>query len=135
MSMKLLHEKGGVCGALSKVTVGICQAFGIPAIPIKQPGHCAVMWLKLLSNTSWEWILSNKLSPYALSSQHSGIKQPWSNYTVKPWTVVAMDQCLKNRDSYVDSIIDGFAFDTYQRGNNWTKLIAAPIAFSCLLSK
>ena len=35
---------GGVCGAVSKWGASCCQAFGVCAMPVAQPGHCAMIW-------------------------------------------------------------------------------------------
>ena len=35
---------GGVCGAVSKVAAGMSQAWGVCAMPVGQPGHCAYIW-------------------------------------------------------------------------------------------
>ena len=40
-TLQNLSSTGGVCGAVSKFGVGMCQAHGIPSAPIAQPGHCA----------------------------------------------------------------------------------------------
>ena len=42
--MALMHEVGAVCGGVSKFGVAMAQAFGIPAMPVGQPGHCAFLW-------------------------------------------------------------------------------------------
>ena len=34
----------GVCGAVSKFGASCCQAFGVAAMPVAQPGHCAMIW-------------------------------------------------------------------------------------------
>ena len=34
----------GVCGAVSKFGASCCQAFGVAAMPVGQPGHCAMIW-------------------------------------------------------------------------------------------
>ena len=38
-------EYGGVCGAMSKFSSILSQAYGIPAFPVGQPGHCAYVYL------------------------------------------------------------------------------------------
>jgi hypothetical protein len=37
-------EGGGKCGPRSSWAVFICQAFGVPAIGVRQPGHVCVTW-------------------------------------------------------------------------------------------
>ena len=37
-------DYGGVCGAVSKFGASCCQAFGVAAMPVAQPGHCAMIW-------------------------------------------------------------------------------------------
>ena len=41
VTMQTIHELGGVCGANSKYSSGMAQAFGLPASPGGQPRHCA----------------------------------------------------------------------------------------------
>lgn len=36
---------GGVCGTMSKFSVVLAQAYGIPALAVGQPGHCAYQYL------------------------------------------------------------------------------------------
>ena len=36
---------GGVCGSISKFSAILAQAFGVPAFPVGQPGHCAYIYL------------------------------------------------------------------------------------------
>jgi len=46
VTWRLIEKLGGVCGAVSNCTAGVCQSRGIPAMPVGQPGHCAMIWAK-----------------------------------------------------------------------------------------
>ncbi|MDP6634144.1 MAG: hypothetical protein QGG42_04560 [Phycisphaerae bacterium] len=46
-------EGGGKCGPRSSWAVFICQAFGIPATGVRQPGHVCVTW----RSPSGQWML------------------------------------------------------------------------------
>ena len=72
LSLAKLAEDGAVCGGISKFGSSMCQAFGVPAQPVAQPGHCAYLWLK-----KGEWVLSNDASGLARSSTHQGIQWTW----------------------------------------------------------
>lgn len=72
VTLQVMHEVGGVCGAVSKFATGMCQAHGIPAMPVGQPEHCAFLWLK---GEKWTW--GNKLGSLKNTTVHSGIQFPW----------------------------------------------------------
>ncbi|HEL0004432.1 TPA: hypothetical protein TVG27_001693 [Streptococcus equi subsp. zooepidemicus] len=44
-TIKEVIKYGGVCGAMSKLSSVLAQAYGVPAFPIGQPGHCAYIYL------------------------------------------------------------------------------------------
>jgi hypothetical protein len=46
-------EGGGKCGPRSSWSIFICQAFGIPAVGVRQPGHVCVTW----RSPSGQWML------------------------------------------------------------------------------
>ena len=73
VTLSLMVEVGGVCGAISRFGTSVAQAHGIPAMPFGQPGHCAFTW-KTDAST---WKIGNNISGWAGSSQHDGIKVPW----------------------------------------------------------
>jgi len=47
-------EGGGKCGPRSSWAVFICQAFGVPATGVRQPGHVCVSW----RSPSGQWMLA-----------------------------------------------------------------------------
>ena len=56
LTLQVLKEYGAVCGGISHFSVGMCQAFGIPACTIGQPGHCAFVWWR---NNGWKMSYGN----------------------------------------------------------------------------
>ena len=66
-----LAELGAVCGGISMFGVAMAQAFGIPAVPVAQPGHCAFLWRK-----DGQWIISNDVGGIDTSIIHNGFQ--WS---------------------------------------------------------
>ena len=87
--MSLVSEVGAVCGGISKFGVDMAQAFGLPALPVGQPGHCAFIWYR-----SGAWSLSNDVSGWASSTIHSGIAPAWED-TKASWYPI-MDAAQKN---------------------------------------
>lgn len=73
VTLEWIHKIGGVCGSISKFGSAMAQAFGIPALPVGQPGHCAYIWLK----GGQSWVLGNDISGWAKSNTHSGIQYTW----------------------------------------------------------
>ena len=62
----IMLEYGGVCGAVSKFGSFAARAFGVPAQPLGQEGHCALCWKH--TPTAWrtancsgenDWVTSN----------------------------------------------------------------------------
>jgi hypothetical protein len=62
----IMLEYGGVCGAISKFGSFAARAFGVPAQPIGQEGHCALCWKH--EDNDWrtgnggsedDWVVSN----------------------------------------------------------------------------
>jgi hypothetical protein len=70
MTLQLMVEVGGVCGAISRFGTSVCNAFGIPAMPLGQPGHCAHVW----RNKDGSWKLGQDIFGWAQSSQHDGMR-------------------------------------------------------------
>ncbi len=70
MTLQLMVEVGGVCGAISRFGTSVCQAYGIPAMPLGQPGHCAHVW----RNQEGSWKLGQDISSWPQSWQHDGIR-------------------------------------------------------------
>lgn len=66
-TMKEVIKYGGVCGALSKFSSIVAQIYGVPALPIGQPGHCAYEYL----DENHEYQLGNKVYDWEKSSNFS----------------------------------------------------------------
>ena len=94
LSLQVLHEVGAVCGGVSKFGVAMAQSFGIPAMPIGQPGHCAFIWWK---GDEEGWVLSNDVSGLARSTMHDGIQWTWGE---KISYVLLMEAAQKNVEKY-----------------------------------
>ena len=75
MTMQLMHEVGGVCGAISRFGTAAAQAYGVPAMPVGQPGHCAFLW----KHEPQAWRTGNDISGWAGSTEHGGIYIHWGN--------------------------------------------------------
>lgn len=93
VTLKLILEYGAVCGGISKFGTAMCQAFGVPAMPVGQPGHCAFIWQK----STRAWAVNNDISGWAESSRHDGIHTPWGNAA---WLVPLMQASQRNAAGY-----------------------------------
>jgi hypothetical protein len=96
MTLPIIVEVGGVCGAISRFGTSMCQAFGIPAMPVGQPGHCAFIWQK----EPHQWSLNNDISGWAESGRHTGIQTAWGN---PAWLVPMMQAAQANASAYLDA--------------------------------
>jgi chitin-binding protein len=96
MTLPTIVEVGGVCGAISRFGTSMCQAFGIPAMPVGQPGHCAFIWQK----EPHQWSLNNDISGWAESGRHSGIQTAWGD---PAWLVPMMQAAQAKPDAYLDA--------------------------------
>lgn len=75
VTLEAMHTIGGVCGAISKFGTASVQGFGIPAMPVGQPGHCAFLW----KDSPTHWRTGNDIFGFPGSSQHGGIYIHWGN--------------------------------------------------------
>jgi hypothetical protein len=91
-TLAILVEYGGLCGAISRFGTAVGQAFGVPALCVTQPGHCAFIWKQspvsapLVSSSSLpnvrqralcaNWFLDNDISGWSESGRHDGIQLP-----------------------------------------------------------
>ena len=92
VSMKAIREIGGVCGAISKFGAGMCHAYGVPAAPVGQPGHCAFIWYR-----NGGWVLENDISGWGSSHILSRIQYTW----MRPaYYFRVMNDAQKNLDGY-----------------------------------
>lgn len=84
-------EYGGVCGSISMLSTVACQAFGVPAYPVGQPGHCA--FLHLNSKNNWQ-----------LGYDVFGWEKSGGYYNSIPYMLINEELSLnKNQDSYIKS--------------------------------
>lgn len=72
-TMPRILSYGGVCGAVSKFGASCCQAFGVPAMPVGQPGHCAMIW----RGPGGRWCLENDNGGWNQSWMHDKIQRTW----------------------------------------------------------
>ncbi|AJH17110.1 putative mucin/carbohydrate-binding domain-containing protein [Bacillus mycoides] len=74
-NLSSIYRFGGVCGNISKFGTQVSQAFGVAAMPVGQPGHCALIW----NNKPSSWNLGNDISGWGESSRHDATVIPWSD--------------------------------------------------------
>ncbi|WP_254490263.1 putative mucin/carbohydrate-binding domain-containing protein [Bacillus thuringiensis] len=74
-NLSSIYKFGGVCGNISKFGTQVSQAFGVAAMPVGQPGHCALIW----NNKPSSWNLGNDISGWSQSSRHDATVIPWSD--------------------------------------------------------
>ena len=70
----------------------MAQAFGVPAMPVAQPGHCAFLWWK-----NGNWVLSNDVSGVNQSTMHEGIQWSWTD---KACYVLLMEDAQKDLEKF-----------------------------------
>jgi len=106
VTLMLLKELGGVCGAVSKFASSVCQAHGYPAFPVGQPGHCAHFWLKPeAKGGNRKWQIGNNCGSYKDSRRHGGIYFIWDDLTKMGWTVPIYEKAINNCDDFIASEI------------------------------
>ncbi|MCU5110669.1 chitin-binding protein [Bacillus wiedmannii] len=74
-NLSSIYKFGGVCGNISKFGTQVSQAFGVAAMPVGQPGHCALIW----NNKPSSWNLGYDISGWGQSSRHDATVIPWSD--------------------------------------------------------
>ena len=94
-TLEKLSQVGAVCGGISKFGVGVSQAFGVPATPVAQPGHCAYLWWK-----RGNWVISNNVGGLLNSFNHDGIQWTWGKNTD---FLLLMDEAQQDRGNFVVS--------------------------------
>ncbi|MFM1823231.1 MAG: hypothetical protein RI967_1497 [Planctomycetota bacterium] len=100
MTMAVMLEYGGVCGAISRFGSSMSQAFGVPAMPIGQPGHCAFLW----QQTPHAWSINNDISGWAESGKHGGIQMNWGRLAGdRAWLVPLMQDAQSRADRFVEA--------------------------------
>jgi hypothetical protein len=95
-TLAIMLEYGGVCGAISRFGSSMAQAFGVPAMPVGQPGHCAFIWQR----EPQRWDIGNDVSGWAGSGCHAGISIPWG---APAWFVPLMQDAQADRERFVDA--------------------------------
>eukprot|EP00929_Paragymnodinium_shiwhaense_P044513 TRINITY_DN22827_c0_g1_i1.p1 TRINITY_DN22827_c0_g1~~TRINITY_DN22827_c0_g1_i1.p1 ORF type:complete len:465 (+),score=48.53 TRINITY_DN22827_c0_g1_i1:241-1635(+) len=96
VTLEEMASTGGVCGAVSKFSAGVCQAFGVPAMPVTQPGHCAHIW----QAERGRWVIGNDCAGWAKSGRHWPVQIPDGN---SAWHVPLMQQAQMDFESYSKS--------------------------------
>lgn len=94
MTLKLMTEYGGVCGAIARFGASSCQALGVPSFPVAQPAHCAFVW----ENPDSSWRLGNEIFGWAASSQHEGIRIMWG---ARPTFIPLYDMARKDEKAFL----------------------------------
>ncbi|WP_088047480.1 putative mucin/carbohydrate-binding domain-containing protein [Bacillus wiedmannii] len=74
-NLSSIFRFGGVCGNISKFGTQVSQAFGVAAMPVGQPGHCALIW----NNKPSSWNLGYDISGWSESNRHDETVIPWSD--------------------------------------------------------
>ena len=124
MTLAVMLEYGGVCGAISRFGTSMSQAFGVPAMPVGQPGHCAFIW----QQTPHSWAINNDISGWAESGRHDGIQITWGN---PAWMVPLMQDAQGDRGDFAKSEILRFAAEFVARTAPDAADEAAILAESC----
>ncbi len=96
MTLAIMLEYGGVCGAISRFGTSMSQAFGVPAMPVGQPGHCAFIW----QIRPHEWAINNDISGWAESGCHGGIHMTWGH---PAWLMPLMQSAQDDRAAFARS--------------------------------
>ncbi|WP_255290165.1 putative mucin/carbohydrate-binding domain-containing protein [Bacillus cereus] len=78
-NLSSIYRNGGVCGNISKFGTQVSQAFGVAAMPVGQPGHCALIW----NHKPFSWNLGNDISGWGESDLHGGTVIPWADNSPK----------------------------------------------------
>lgn len=123
VTMELMHQVGGVCGAISKFGTATAQAFGVPAMPVGQPGHCAFLW----ENQPGHWRTGNDIFGWSESSQHGGIYIHWGT---RGSYVLLMEAAHRDPARFVAS--ERARWAAALAGPNSTALLQAAVAFQPL---
>ncbi len=125
-TMESMQRNGGVCGTVCRFGVGVCQTFGVPAILVCQPGHCAYLARTMVrqksnsntvqSNADYEstdqdnllgiWQLFNGVSPLKDSTVHADTHLSWKRRGCDGvWRMqimeLAQQNCNKNNNNSV----------------------------------
>ncbi|MFM7052103.1 MAG: hypothetical protein ACKOYN_08240, partial [Planctomycetota bacterium] len=112
MTMAVMLEYGGVCGAISRFGSSMSQAFGVPAMPVGQPGHCAFIW----QQSPQRWSINNDISGWAESGCHGGIYIQWGH---PAWLMPVMQDAQRDAKAFraAETLLAAAAFaDEDDRG-------------------
>ena len=91
-SLQAFLGVGGVCGVVSRYAVGFAQAYGVPAMLVGQPGHCAYIWYK-----NGKFVLGNDVYGWGNSHTHYGIQHTWQKPAIY---FQLMNDAQNNLESY-----------------------------------
>lgn len=83
VTLQLMVEVGGVCGAISFFGSAAAQSFGIPAMWCGQPGHCAFTW----RDRPGSWALGYNIFGWAQST--GGLRVSFGTRPVYVWLIDA----------------------------------------------
>jgi len=90
-TLKVTHEIGGVCGAVSRFHARMSNAFGVPASLVGQPGHAAFIWY----NAEGNWELKNRIRGWRETKKKR--RYTWGQGA---YFIQLMNEAQKNLDSY-----------------------------------
>jgi hypothetical protein len=124
MTLAVMLEYGGVCGAISRFGTSMSQAFGVPAMPVGQPGHCAFIW----QQTPHAWAINNDISGWAESGRHDGIQITWGQ---PAWMVPLMQDAQSDRADFARSEVLRFGAEFVGRSAPDAADEAALLAEAC----
>ena len=96
VTLAIMLEYGGVCGTVGRFGTSMSQAFGVPAMPVGQPGHCALIW----QNALHSWRTGNDNSGWSGSSCHDGISIPFGSGA---WWVRVMQEAQRDQEGFAAS--------------------------------
>lgn len=94
MTLQLMTEYGGVCGAISRFGASSAHALGVAAFPVAQPAHCAFVW----ENADSSWKMGNDVYGWGSSTQHDGIRMMWS---ARPVLIQLYDMARRDEKAFL----------------------------------
>lgn len=108
---------GGVCGAMSKTSQFLLNAFGMPGRAVGQPHHCAYMFFY----TNGKWELGYNYAGWSMTGSYN---HKTGEHFVIPWifngTQLNTDQFAKNK-----SYLATFQAELDEAEDNWTGALSS----------
>ena len=135
VTMAVLLNEGAVCGGISKFGCAMSQAFGIPAMPVGQTGHCALLWWR-----EGEWILTNDVSGLGESTVHDGIQYSWGRtaeyvvlmeYAQQNFTAFILSEKLRIAAKFLEKTVALGILDTAAAYSKFNFLVWRDLAQIC----